>query len=247
MNMAPAPSDDATLRRTPILRADWKRLLIASWAIDPALAAPSLPRGIELARLRGAAHVSVVAFEFKRMRIRGVALPGLGDFPEVNIRTYVSGGGRRGVLFLREFAPHRLVVAGARLLYNEPYRYAAMRSGSRVEDDVIMVERRLQWRGAAIHARASALQAWRTPDESSDEHYFKEHAWGFGVDRRGESIVYRVRHARWRIATLRDWRIDVDWAGVMGPQWSALAGVAPDSVLLADGSWAEVYGKERIG
>jgi len=60
--------------------------------------------------------VSLVAFDVRDTRVRGVAWPGLRDFPEVNLRFYVREGDRRGVVFIRELVPSRAVALVARLL-----------------------------------------------------------------------------------------------------------------------------------
>jgi len=84
------------------------------------------------------------------------------------------------------------------------------------------------------------------PGEDSDEHFFKEHQWGFGRDRRGRTLVYEVRHPLWDLYPVRSWSLDVDWASVYGPAWSCLSGVKPASVVLAAGSAVSVYPRGRL-
>ncbi|MGI8958983.1 MAG: YqjF family protein [Bryobacteraceae bacterium] len=56
------------------------------------------------------------------------ALPWISHFPEMNIRTYVRGpDGEPGVWFFTLEAGRLAAVAGARLAYRLPYRWAAMR------------------------------------------------------------------------------------------------------------------------
>ena len=56
------------------------------------------------------------------------ALPWISHFPEMNVRTYVRGtDGEPGVWFFTLEAGRLAAVAGARLAYGLPYRWAAMR------------------------------------------------------------------------------------------------------------------------
>src|SRR5262245_26571807 len=112
----------------PFLTARWSNLFLATYAVPHDLLRPRLPPGLELDIWERQAFVSLVAFDFLQTRVLGVPWPGYRDFPEVNLRFYVRHGNQRGVTFIREFVPRRLVAWMARLLYNEPYVAAPMRS-----------------------------------------------------------------------------------------------------------------------
>ncbi|HTG49386.1 MAG TPA: DUF2071 domain-containing protein, partial [Gemmatimonadales bacterium] len=75
---------------------------------DEALA-PHLPPGLALDRWEGHAFVSLVAFDFLDTRVGGIPWPGFTAFPEVNLRFYVREGDRRGVVFIAELVPSRMV------------------------------------------------------------------------------------------------------------------------------------------
>jgi uncharacterized protein len=95
--------------RWAFLRAEWRRLCLLTYAVDPACLWPHLPPGLELDLREGRAFVSLVAFDFLRTRVLGVGWPGYRDFPEINLRFYVRQGSRRGVAFIREYVPRRLI------------------------------------------------------------------------------------------------------------------------------------------
>ena len=100
---------------------------LLSYPVPDELLVPRLPPGLALDRLADRAFVSLVAFDFVETRVGGVPWPGFTRFPEVNLRFYVREGDRRGVVFIAELVPSRVVTVLARLLYNEPYRVAALR------------------------------------------------------------------------------------------------------------------------
>ena len=53
-------------------------------------------------------------------------IPFLSSFPEINVRTYVSFGGKPGIYFLSLDAASALAVAAARRFYRLPYFQAHM-------------------------------------------------------------------------------------------------------------------------
>src|SRR5438270_8112752 len=103
--------------------------------------------GLELDTRDGQAFVSLVAFDFLDARVFGIPWPGYRNFAELNLRFYVRQGEERGVVFLREFVPQRLVAFLARTFYNEPYVAAPLVSGLHEEADGLTIEHRLRWAG----------------------------------------------------------------------------------------------------
>lgn len=230
------------------LTAEWRDLVIASYAVDEALLAPRLPPGLELDRFEGRAVCSLVGFRFLSTRVLGVRWPGLVNFPEINLRFYVREPetGRRGVVFVRELVRSRRVATVARGLYNEPYFRARIGESisrtpqaTRVAYDFALASGQGRM---AVEADPEAA----TPPESSGEHWFKEHQWGYGRTRSGSTLRYEVRHPVWACHRVRSWAIDVDWERVYAPEWGVLCDAEPLSVVLAVGSPVEVRTAEAL-
>jgi hypothetical protein len=234
-----------TIRR-PFLTARWSNLAILTYEVPPALVDPHLPAGLELDRRGGVAFASLVAFDFQDTRVWGVAWPGLSRFPEIHLRLYVRQGNRRGVVFIREFVPQPLVSWLARAIYNEPYLVAPIESGVAEEASAIVTTRRLRWRGRSHAIEVTGNMPVIRPGADSEEHFFKEHQWGFGRDRRGRTLVYEVRHPLWDVYPVRSWSLNFDWAEVYGPRWGFLSAEKPVSVVLAAGSPVSVYSRGRL-
>jgi len=232
--------------RRPFLTARWSNLAILTYEVPPALLAPHLPAGLELDSRGGVSFASLVAFDFEDTRVRGIAWPSFRRFPEINLRFYVRRGDRRGVVFIREFVPQPIVSWLARAIYNEPYLVAPIESGVADEASAIVTIRRLRWRGRSHAIEVTGSKPAFKPGEDSEEHFFKEHQWGFGRDRRGRTLVYEVRHPVWDIYPIRSWRLDFDWAQVYGPEWGFLSAAKPASVVLAAGSAVSVYPHGRL-
>ena len=112
----------------------WERLLFAHWRVEASILSPMLPSGLSLDLYDGEAWVAVTPFEITRLRLRGLPrLPGASRFPELNVRTYVTAGGKPGVWFFSLDAGSSIAVFFARLLYRLPYFHARMASVRRGE------------------------------------------------------------------------------------------------------------------
>ncbi len=225
----------------PFLTARWSNLFLATYAVPPNLLRPRLPPGLELDTREGQAFVSLVAFNFLQTRVLGIPWPGYRNFPEVNLRFYVRHGNQRGVTFIREFVPGRLVAWLARLLYNEPYAAVPMRSQAREGPEQLWVTYEFfaaqRWNSVTATGDKPTFQ----PKEDTPDHFFKEHHWGFGISRSGRLLRYEVTHPIWDVCPIRTFHIDVDWAGVYGPEWEFLNNAAPAYATLAIGSPIAVY------
>jgi len=90
---------------------------------------PLVPRELALDTFDGNCWVGVVPFRMTGVRPRAVPpLPLLSRFPELNVRTYVTYGGRPGVYFFSLDAANLPAVWAARAFYHLPYFHAAMSS-----------------------------------------------------------------------------------------------------------------------
>jgi uncharacterized protein YqjF (DUF2071 family) len=222
------------------LTARWSNLFLATYAMPESLLLPLLPPGLELDGRDGECFASLVAFDFLDTRVLGVPWPGFRHFPEVNLRFYVRWKDQRGVVFVREFVPPRLVAFLARTLYNEPYLATPMTSVVKEEPNEIRVEHRISFGGRTHTLSATGSRPGIMPLTNTVEHFFKEHEWGFGVVG-GRLKRYRVEHPVWEVYPVRDFHIDIDWATLYGADWAVMQGATPMSTILAAGSPVAVH------
>jgi uncharacterized protein len=107
------------------LKANWENIVMANYALDPKILQPYLPRGVELDLYHGKACVSLVGFMFKNTKLFNVPIPYLGTFEEINLRFYVlrkeGNEIKRGVVFINETIPYKLVAWMANKMYKEHY------------------------------------------------------------------------------------------------------------------------------
>jgi hypothetical protein len=236
-------SENELPRHRDFLTARWANLCMISYPVDQEWLRALLPPGCVPDLRDGRAFVSLVAFDFLSTRVMGISWPLHRNFPEVNLRFYVRHGDRRGVCFVREFVPKRVIATIARLLYNEPYRSASMSSRTSETPDMIEVKHDLTLAGVTNRIRVIGNKPAVRPDSDSVEHFFKEHSWGFGTSRHGRLLSYQVDHPTWDVWPVKSYEIDWDWKGIYGPDWAFLASVEPWSVVLARGSDVRVFPK----
>ncbi|MFO0799825.1 MAG: DUF2071 domain-containing protein [Gemmataceae bacterium] len=229
--------------RRNFLTARWCHLILANYPVPDELVRPHLPPGIEPDRRDGTAWCSLVGFQFLDTRVLGVSWPGYRHFPEWNLRVYARRGDERGVAFVREFVPQRLVAGLARLVYNEPYRAARMTMDVQDAPAAVTARYTVEWGGRVHSLRAAGSKPAVRPGPESVEHWFKEHSWGYGTSRRGRLIRYEVSHPEWDVYPVTDFAADVDWGTLYGPAWAGMTGREPASVVLAAGSAVSVYPK----
>ncbi len=225
------------------LTAEWRKLIMAQYAIDPALLAPYLPAGLEL-DLFGpdrTCFVSLVGFLFTRVRLKGIAIPFHTHFEEVNLRFYVKrnlpdGTHRRGVVFLSEIVPKFFITLAARTLYGEAYSTARTRHTWTTTPNTLDI--RYDWRHRS-HWQTVSVQASPQPEPiapNSIEDFITEHYWGYTRRRNGSTGEYGVAHPRWQTYPLHSSHVEADFGSLYGPSFAHFTQRKPDNVLLAEGS-----------
>lgn len=186
-----------------IMAQSWHDLLFAHWPIPEAEMRDRVPRQLELDTFDGWAWVGVVPFRMSGVRPRWMpSLPWLSAFPELNVRTYVTGpaGGetRPGVYFFSLEAANPVAVRAARNLFKLPYFDARM---SLIETEhAIRYRSRRTHRGAppadfAATYRPISHRYRSTPD--SLDHWLTERYCLYTLDRAGRVLRGEIHHEPW--------------------------------------------------
>ena len=115
-------------RRSPVMFQRWSRLLFLHWSHSPDVVQLTLPRGLQADTFEGNAWVGIVPFFMRGVRPAGlVSVPGISNFLEMNLRTYVRDMcGRPGIWFYSLDANQALAVCLARAVFALPYEFAEM-------------------------------------------------------------------------------------------------------------------------
>jgi hypothetical protein len=177
----------------------WYNLLFAHWPIPAEAMRAVLPPQLELDTFDGQAWLGVVPFGMTRVYPRGTfSVPWLSRFLEMNVRTYVTLGGKGGVYFFSLDAANSAAVMLARRFFHLTYYHARMRmqqrggwinySSYRMHAGATPAEFEGRYRpvGEAYASRPGTLEAWLT------ERYCL-----YTVSRRGQVYRGEIHHARW--------------------------------------------------
>jgi len=111
-----------------VMRQRWRDLLFLHWRFPLEEVQRTLPAGLQVDAFDGSAWIGVIPFLMRRVRPTGLpAVPGISNFLECNVRTYVHDGrGLRGVWFYRLDANQPLAVEIARRVFRLPYEHSRM-------------------------------------------------------------------------------------------------------------------------
>ncbi len=122
----------------------WRKLLFLHWKVDPAALDETLPDGLELDLWRGQALLGVVPFTMQDVSPWwSPSVPGISNFHELNLRTYVVRDGVPGVWFYSLDAANALAVVVARSGWKLPYHKANMEL--RVDGDSVHYRSERRW------------------------------------------------------------------------------------------------------
>jgi uncharacterized protein YqjF (DUF2071 family) len=156
-----------------------------------------VPAQLSLDTFDGEAWLGVMPFRVSGLRLRGLPpVPRISDFLELNVRTYVTVGGKPGIYFLSLDAESRLAVAAARLTYRLPYYRASMdavRRGDWMEYRSARRNGTREWKGR-YRPVGDAFEA----EPGSLAHFLAER-YRVYVVRRGRVYAADAHHLRWRL------------------------------------------------
>lgn len=227
------------------LTAKWTNLIITSYKVKPELLEPHLPRGLWLDTIDGNAFISLVAFDFTDTRLKGLKIPFHINFPEINLRFYVKDDRRRGVVFIREFVPKFFISLIANKVYNENYKCIDMRSRAK-ENGKIFLNHTIKLKGREYQINIESENKSFLPETNTTEHFFKEHEWGFGTSRSGETLIYKVEHTFWEIYPIIKYEHNFDFGAIYGKKWKYLNNETPYNITFAKGSKIKVFKAEKL-
>ena len=228
----------------PVMYQRWSRLLFLHWVVDPKLIQARLPRGLTVDIWEERAYLGIVPFSMQRIRPRGFPpLPGISDFLEINVRTYVhDSAGRPGVWFFSLDCNQPLAVWTARMLFHLPYEHARMRANRSAAG---CIEFRTKRRGAHHESRfqydAGPLESVAVP--GTLEFFLTERYTLFSMDRGGGLFAGRVHHPPYPLASAEVGGWDADLAisqGLLALDDRFVHAVASRGVEV------EVFGLERL-
>jgi uncharacterized protein YqjF (DUF2071 family) len=174
-------------------------LLFVHWRVDAGAVRPLVPEGLRLQTHDGAAWLGVTLFRVSALRLRGtLPLPRISTFLELNVRTYVTAGGKPGIWFFSLDASSRLAVEAARRTYKLPY-FLAHISATRRDDWIEFDSSRVDSRSAphvfSAHYRPTGEELTAAP--GSLEEFLTERYCLYAVDERDRLHRAEIHRTPW--------------------------------------------------
>jgi uncharacterized protein YqjF (DUF2071 family) len=222
------------------LKAKWQNLIMANYEIDPAILMPYLPKGVELDYFEGKTYVSLVGFLFNKTSIFNLPIPIFGTFEEVNLRFYVvrkeGNEIKRGVVFINETVPNKIVAWVANKLYKE--HYIAIPTKHHWSINEITKEIHYQWKVNDVwnSIRVNAAITRQKMEKDSMEEFIFEHYFGYTRVDPSQTIEYKINHPSWEIHAVENYTVECDFGAFYGKDFELLNSAKPHSVMLAEGS-----------
>jgi len=221
-NLAPLPSPTADPVARPVMVQRWTDVMFLHWRYEPEIVQGLLPAGVTVDVYDGSAWIGLVPFRMERLGLPGLApLPFVGTFPEINVRTYVHAGERRGVWFFSLDINLLVPTAVARTAYHLPYCYGRA-DHERVGGVVTSrVERR--WPRSQPGATGEIKVRTGVPVDPADHLVrFLTSRWGLiSATRRGRLRYAPVDHPTWPLHNAEVLHLDdhlVTAAGLPAPR-----------------------------
>jgi uncharacterized protein len=188
-----------------IMAQSWHDLLFAHWRIDAAelrtTPRPLIPAPLEIDTFQNDAWIGVVPFRMSGVRLRATpALPTLSAFPELNVRTYVTHGGKPGVWFFSLDAANPIAVSVARAWFHLPYFNARMSCESRSGWIEYTSDR--THRGAPkakLRARYRPIGEPFPAQPGTLEHFLTERYCLYAANAKGQIQRGEIQHAPWQL------------------------------------------------
>ncbi len=153
-------------------RQRWSQLAFIHWEVPVELVRTWLPDTLEVDTWNGKTYLGIVPFLMQDVRPRwGFSVPGLSNFPEINVRIYVTDGHKPGVWFLSLDATQQLAVWAARNLFHLPYYRAdigvqsssdAVRYQAQRRKSPLAFDAEYGPVGPVIEALSGSLEHWLT-------------------------------------------------------------------------------------
>ncbi|MEM7298536.1 MAG: DUF2071 domain-containing protein, partial [Bacteroidota bacterium] len=222
------------------LRAEWRKLVMANYEVDPNILATYIPFGTEIDTWNDRCYVSLVGFMFLNTRVLGFPIPFHRNFEEFNLRFYVrykeDGEWKRGVVFIKELVPKAAITFVANTLYQEHYQTVPMRHdwGSVGETQQVRYEWKFKGKWDSIWVEAE--KEGKSLVEGSEAQFITEHYWGYTKINETTTYEYQVEHPSWEIYPVLNHEIKIDVAALYGAKFLESLSKEPLSVFLAEGS-----------
>ena len=225
-----------------VLTMGWHDLAFLHWALEPKQLERMIPPGLHLETFNGKAWIGLVPFRMSAVRPRGFPRwKWITDFPEMNVRTYVTDGKVSGVWFFSLDATQPIAVWAARKGFHLPYFNASI-ALQWAQDwhyySCIRTEGR-ESREFAGRYRPTGAPTLSLP--GTLEHFLSERYWLFSSSPKGQNYRARIHHVPW---PLQPAEVEIQRCSYMEPY--GVTSLVPDAVHFAREIFVDSWALEKV-
>lgn len=229
--------------KNTFLKANWENLIMANYEVEPSILKSYIPKGVELDFYKYKTYISLVGFMFKKTSLFGVPIPLFGSFEEINLRFYVrkieGKKIKKGVVFVNETVPFKIVALLANKLYKEHYISIPTKNNINIGvHKYINYEWKMKdkWNSISVQSDTNKYKI----EPSSMEEFIFERYFGFTKLSSNSTQEYGIHHPKWMTNKILNKKIDCDFGLMYGDAFSSLNYQAPSSIFIAEGSQVSV-------
>ena len=222
------------------LSAEWRKLIMVNYRIDPEILRPYIPAGTKLDLFEGECLVSLVGFMFLNTKVLGLAIPFHQNFEEFNLRFYVryqqNQVWKRGTVFINEIVPKYFIPLIANSFYRENYVRYPMKHHILNHNNQLEVSYSFKinqnWNSVSAIADSIAIPL----KANSIEEFITEHYWGYNRWNNSKTLEYGVEHPAWLTYPLRSIAVNCRFEDIYPKAFLPFLYTEHHSALLAEGS-----------
>jgi uncharacterized protein len=226
--------------RNNFLVANWENLVVATFETEKKLLQPYVPPGTELNDWNGRICMSLVGFMFTNTSLRGIPCPFFRSFEELNLRFYVrrkeNNKWKKGVVFIKEIVPARLIGWAGKLLYRENFISLPMHHVFYTGNNSQHVE--YYWK---VNKQTNYLKICSSllpviSGINTLDSFICDHYTAFNKKGADQTISFAIQHNPWKVYPALTYDLRIDAQSLYGDAFAEAFNHKPLGVFLMDGS-----------
>lgn len=189
------------IRRWPwIAQQEWRHVLFLHWSVPYEELRPYIPTPFELETFDGRAWVSVILFQAKNSRLRGMPSSlSYSPFLQVNVRTYITFNGEPGIYFFSIDANRFFAVNGAKYVLGLPYQQAEIKL-TQDKKSLLFESKRIEKGNSSLGISANYQPSTTViPNDNNTLSYWLTERYCFWMIKGNKIIKGPLSHAPWKL------------------------------------------------
>jgi len=213
---------------------EWNNALFLHWEIPFATLRKYVPEQFHIDSYNGKYYISLVAFTMQRIRPKNFpAIAFISDFHEINLRTYIDNGNKKGVFFLNIEAEKYLSAFIAKKLSGLPYEKSDIKRTENTYNSNNKVK------GFALDTEFEVKQEI---SNKSDLDKWLTERYCLYLDTKRELFRYDIHHTEWKLKNVGIKKISLRYQ--IGD--ISLKDKQPDFVHYSDGVKVVAWKKQKL-